>query len=155
MSKTIWQVRPINASFHPAILTRCPLCNACGEQNAPHEKFLYQGRHWKGSVEMGTKWAEAFLLKHHPTCKTVSKQYAAVEAAEKELSAAQYKIEKLEDEALQIERELDRAYISKLPPAQLSQIQQRLESARAALVQGRLRHTPEVERAKAKLADTQ
>jgi hypothetical protein len=155
MSKTIWRVQPINASFHPAILVRCPLCNACGEQDAPHEKFLFQGRHWQGSVQMGTKWAQAFVLKHHPICKTVSKPYEAVEAAEKELAAAEHKMYLLEEAALQLERELDRGYISKLPPTTLSQIQDRWEAARIGLVQGRAHHEPEIERAKARLADAQ
>ncbi len=153
-TETIWRVQPINASWHPAILTKCMLCNTNGTQTAPFEKFFHAGKHVRGTVALGMEWARTFKLIHHPTCRGISAQYAAVEAAEAQLAAPQRLIYLLEQALSQAERELDRAYSSKLPPAQLSQIAKIVEAARTDLAQGRTRFAPEIARIEANVAVT-
>jgi len=135
-SKTIWKVQPIDASFHPGILVRCPLCNANGTQNAPDEKRFDGRKLVRGTVALGMQWARDFRLVHHPTCPSLAVQYAAVESAEKELNVPKHQIYLLEQAVEQAQRELDRAYISKLPSKELSQIEQKLEFARTQLGYG-------------------
>lgn len=154
-TQTIWKVEPINASWHPAIRTRCTLCSANGVQEAPHDKFFHAGKHWRGTVEMGMRWARDFQLKHHPTCPTLSAQYSGIDAAEKQLAESHNKLYLLTEAVSQSERALDRAYLAKLHWQKLSHVQQTLDAAYAALAQGRIRLAPEIARLGGNLAATQ
>src|SRR5260370_35399233 len=155
MSQTIWRVEPINASWHPAILTRCPLCKANGTQSAPFEQFYHAGKHRRGTVEMGLQWARDFRLLHHPTCPRNSAQYQADDAAQLELDAPRHQVYLLEEAVSQAKRELDRAYISKLPSIEIAQIERKVESARTDLERGRTRLAPLIAALECKLADAQ
>src|SRR5216684_7266501 len=127
-TETIWKVQPINASWHPGILTKCLACNANGTQIAPYEKFYDAGKHRRGTVSLGMEWARAFKLIHHPTCRGISAQYQAADAAEKELNAPKHQIYLLEQAVSQAARALDRAYLSKLPVVELSQLSDKLQA---------------------------
>lgn len=152
---TFWRVQPINASFHPGILTRCGHCSANATQNAPHEKFFHAGKHRRGSVALGMEWARAFKLTHHPTCPAIAEQYKAVDTAEKELNAPKHQVWLLQEAARQAALALDRAYLSKLPVVELSQLTDKLHAANVALAQGSARLKPLIEALERKVADAQ
>jgi|SRR5579859_1059700 len=154
-TETIWRVQPIDASFHPGILVRCKLCSANGTQNAPPEQFYHAKKHQRGSVELGMRWARDFRLVHHPTCPTLSAQYAAVESAEKPLDAVKNQIYLLEQAARQAALALDRAYLAKLPVVELSQLSDKLQAANIALAQGSARLAPQITALERKVAEAQ
>ncbi len=154
-TETIWRVQPINASWHPAILIKCMLCNANGTQTAPFEKFFHAGKHVRGTVALGMEWARNFKLQHHPTCRAISAQYQAVDAAEKELNAPKHQIYLLEQAVSQAALALDRAYISKLPVLELSQLSDKLQAANIALAQGSTRLAPLIAALERNVAVTQ
>lgn len=154
-TETIWKVEPSNASWIPAILTRCPACKANATQVAPDAKFFHAGKHQRGTVALGMQWATAFKLQHHPTCATISARYQAVDDADQKLNAPKHQIYLLEQAVLQTERELARAYLATAHWTALSQIQQKLDSARAALEQGRTRLAPLIAALERKLTDAQ
>jgi hypothetical protein len=155
-TETIWKVGLYNVvSRFPAIAASCPSCKANGILPAPFEKFFHAGKHVRGTVALGMEWARAFKLLHHPTCRGISAQYAAVEAAEKALDAPKHQVWLLEEAVRQAALALDRAYLAKLPVAELSQLADKLQAANIALAKGSARLKPEIAWLEANVAVTQ
>jgi len=169
--QTFWKVGLYNVvSRYPAISCRCQDCNASGLLQAPLEKFYRVeptvgfenggialknvGKQQRGTVAMGMAEARAFRFQHHPTCRGIAAQYQAVDAAEQALGSPRHQIYLLEQAVSQAERELDRAYISKLHWKELSQIDGKLEAARTALAQANARLKPLIERLEANVTAT-
>jgi hypothetical protein len=154
-TETIWKVGLYNiVSRYPAISVRCGACNASGMLPAPLEKIFDGRKERRGTVAMGVAEARAFQFKHHPTCRGIAAQYAAVDAAEKDLNAPKHQIYLLQTAVDQAASALDRGYISKLPVVELSQLSDKLQAANVARAQGSARLKPLIERLEANVTVT-
>jgi len=122
---------------------------------APLEKIFDGRKERRGTVAMGMAEARAFQFKHHPTCRGISAQYAAVDAAEKELAAPKHQVWLLQEAARQAALALDRAYLAKLPVVELSQLSDKVQAANIALAQGSARLAPLIVRLEANVAVAQ